>query len=54
MSNLLKLLQPQTYKSKIKLYCLQNKLEIKKFDKSLVDVDRKKYICIVEKEVNIK
>jgi hypothetical protein len=31
MSNLIKLLQPANYKSKIKLYCKLQKLELKKF-----------------------
>lgn len=48
MNNLLKLLQPPTYKSKIKLYCPHKEFEIKKYDKSLADVKRKCYICITE------
>ena len=31
MSNLLKLLQPPTYKSKIKLYCPFNEFKVTKF-----------------------
>jgi hypothetical protein len=48
MSNLVKLLQPQTYKSKIKLYCPQKKLEIKKYSDLLAQEVRKHYICIAE------
>lgn len=40
MSNLLKLLQPQNYKSKLKLYCKDSKLEVIKF----AQVNNKPYI----------
>lgn len=46
MSNLVKLLQPTTYKSKIKLYCREKKFEIKKHSDLLAQEVRKKYICI--------
>jgi len=40
MSNLLKLLQPVTYKSKLKLYCKDSKLEVIKF----TELENKSYI----------
>lgn len=49
MSNLLKLLQPPTYKSKIKLYCPQKEFKIEKYDKSLAQVKNNGYICKIIK-----
>lgn len=54
MSNLLKLLQPPSYKSKIKLYCPFSEFKVKKYNKILAQESRNSYICILEKEVNIK
>ena len=48
MSNLLKLLQPPTYKSKIKLYCSQKEYKIEKYSELLADVKKVKYICTTE------
>lgn len=48
MSNLLKLLQPPTYKSKIKLYCPFSEFKVNKF----ADIKNKGYICrIIIKEI---
>ena len=47
MSNLLKLLQPKEYKSKIKLFCHETKLEIKKYNNSLAQKNSNPYICRV-------
>jgi len=49
MSNLLKLLQPPTYKSKIKLYCREKEFEIKKYSNLLAQLKNKDYICRVIK-----
>ena len=48
MSNLLKLLQPKEYKSKIKLFCRETKLEIKKYSDSLAQEENKPYISRIE------
>ena len=48
MSNLLKLLQPKEYKSKIKLFCRETKLEIKKYSNSLAQEENKPYISRIE------
>ena len=48
MSNLLKLLQPKEYKSKIKLFCRETKLEIKKYSTSLAQEENKLYISKIE------
>jgi len=53
MSNLLKLVQPPTYKSKIKLYCPQKEFGIKKYSDLLAQNKNNNYICrIIIKEVN--
>ena len=44
MSNLVKLLQPKDYKSKIKLYCRDSNFEIKKYKDSLGSLENKSYI----------
>lgn len=41
MSNLIKLLQPKDYKSKIKLFCREKEFKIEKFG----NVDNNSYIC---------
>ena len=41
MSNLLKLLQPKEYKSKIKLFCREKEFKIEKF----AQVKNNSYIC---------
>lgn len=51
MSNLVKLLQPKDYKSKIKLYCLDSNFEVKKHSDSLGSLENKSYIC---KRIEIK
>ena len=52
MSNLLKLLQPPTYKSKIKLYCPQKEFEIKKYSELLAQNQNSSYIRrIIIKEI---
>ena len=48
MSNLLKLLQPKEYKSKIKLFCRETKLEIKKYNNALEKEKNKLYISRIE------
>ena len=48
MSNLVKLLQPKEYKSKIKLFCRETKLEIKKYNDSLAQEKNKLYISRIE------
>ena len=47
MSNLVKLLQPKDYKSKIKLYCRDSVFIIEKFG----SLENKSYIC---KRIEIK
>ena len=48
MSNLLELLQPKDYKSKLKLFCRETKLEIKKYNNSLAQEENKCYISRIE------
>lgn len=48
MSNLLKLLQPPTYKSKIKLYCREKEYKIEKYSKTLAQLKEKPYICRIK------
>lgn len=48
MSNLLELLQPKDYKSKLKLFCRETKLEIKKYNNSLAQEKNKLYISRIE------
>ena len=48
MSNLVKLLQPSTYKSKIKLFCHEKEFKIEKFG----NLNDNSYICrIIIKEI---
>ena len=37
-----------TFKRKFKSVCREKEFEIKKYDKSLADVNKKSYICITE------
>ena len=46
MSNLVKLLQPKDYKSKIKLYCRDSAFNIEKFG----SLENKSYICRIKIE----
>ena len=46
MSNLIKLLQPKDYKSKIKLYCNDNKFSVQKF----AQLKNNHYICRIKIE----
>lgn len=52
MSNLLKLLQPPTYKSKIKLYCREKEIKsvslIEKHSEILAQLKEKPYICRIK------
>ena len=56
MSNLLKLLQPKDYKSKLKLFCREKNLEIKKYNEIFAQVKDNSYICggIIKIEQNDK
>lgn len=56
MSNLLKLLQPKDYKSKLKLFCRDKNLEVKKYNEILAQVKDNSYICggIIKIEENAK
>ena len=47
---LLTLLQSNDYKSKIKLFCHETKLEIKKYNNSLAQEKNKDYICRIKIE----
>ena len=42
---LLTLLQPIGYKSKIKLFCREKNLEVKKYNEILAQVKNNNYIC---------
>ena len=48
MSNLLKLLQPPTYKSKIKLYCREKEYKTEKYSEILAQLKEKPYICRIK------
>ena len=45
MSNLVKLLQPSTYKSKIKLYCREKEFKTENFIEKVAQVKNNNYIC---------
>ena len=45
MSNLVKLLQPSTYKSKIKLYCREKEFKTENFIEKVAQVKNYYYIC---------
>jgi len=49
MSSLLKLLQPPTYKSKIKLYCPFSEFKVNKYSNILARLENKSYVCKVIK-----
>ena len=52
MSNLVKLLQPSTYKSKIKLFCREKELKKENFIEKVAQVKNNNYICrIIIKEI---
>jgi hypothetical protein len=51
MSNLLKLIQPKEYKSKLKLFCREKTLEVKKHSEILAQLKDNGYIC---KVINIE
>ena len=42
---LLSLIQPNDYKSKIKLFCREKNLEIKKYNEILAQLKDNEYIC---------
>ena len=48
MSNLLKLLQPKDYKSKLKLFCREKNLEIKKYSETLAQNKINDYVCTIK------
>ena len=49
---LLSLLQPNDYKSKLKLFCREQKLEIKKHAEIFAQQNKKEYICrIIIKDI---
>ena len=45
MSNLLKLLQPTTYKSKIKLFCHEKEFKTENFIEKVAQLKDNSYIC---------
>ena len=45
MSNLVKLLQPSTYKSKIKLFCREKEFKTENFIEKVAQVKNNNYIC---------
>ena len=45
MSNLVKLLQPSTYKSKIKLFCQEKEFKTENFIEKVAQVKNNNYIC---------
>ena len=45
MSNLVKLLQPSTYKSKIKLFCHEKEFKTENFIEKVAQLKDKQYIC---------
>ena len=50
MSNLVKLLQPATYKSKIKLYCHEKEFKKENFIEKVAQVKNNNYICRIKIE----
>lgn len=48
MSNLVKLLQPKEYKSKIKLFCHEKEFKIENFIEKFAQVKNKCYISRIE------
>ena len=45
MSNLVELLQPSTYKSKIKLFCREKEFKTENFIEKVAQVKNNYYIC---------
>ena len=45
MSNLIKLLQPKEYKSKIKLFCREKEFKTENFIEKVAQVKNNNYIC---------
>ncbi len=45
MSNLVKLLQPKEYKSKIKLFCREKEFKTENFIEKVAQVKNNNYIC---------
>ena len=45
MSNLVKLLQPKEYKSKIKLFCHEKEFKTENFIEKVAQVKNNNYIC---------
>ena len=45
MSNLVKLLQPKEYKSKIKLFCREKEFKTENFIEKVAQLKDNKYIC---------
>lgn len=50
---LLTLLQPNDYKSKLKLFCREKNLEVKKYNEILAQVKNNNYLCR-EKQIKIE
>ena len=48
MSNLIKLLQPKEYKSKIKLFCREKEFKTEKYSEMLAQLKEKPYICRIK------
>ena len=53
MSNLVKLLQPSTYKSKIKLFCREKEFKTENFIEKFGNLNNNSYICR-EKQIKIE
>lgn len=53
MSNLVKLLQPSTYKSKIKLFCREKEFKTENFIEKFGSLNNNQYICR-EKQIKIE
>ena len=53
MSNLVKLLQPKEYKSKIKLFCREKEFKTENFIEKFAQVKNNSYICR-EKQIKIE
>ena len=53
MSNLVKLLQPKEYKSKIKLFCREKEFKTENFIEKVAQVKNNNYICR-EKQIKIE
>ena len=50
MSNLVKLLQPSTYKSKIKLFCREKEFKKENFIEKVAQFKNNNYICRIKIE----